>query len=98
MNIESIEKISYPNAELKENMEFDCSTSYGRFNFHFKWFNGRWNVWVTLPDGTKREAGVYPNVVNWTGSPDYGLVFSTALQTIDFESLFMTELYLLKWL
>lgn len=97
MNITALEKIPYPDTELHENFEFECSTSYGTFLFHFKWLNERWNLWITLPDGTKREAGVYPNVINWTGASDFGLVFRTSLQEISYDLLFLTELYVIKW-
>lgn len=58
----------------------------------------RWNCWVTLPDGSVRQAGVEPNVVSWTGYDDYGLVFQTSLPAIDFNSLFLTEMVLITWL
>lgn len=97
MTAEAIVQIPYPSAELAENIEFSSTTDYGKFTFNFKYFNDRWNLWVTLPDGSKRQAGVNPNVINWSGSSDYGLVFKSALQTIGYSELFETELYLLKW-
>ena len=96
-NIIAAEALNFPDIDLVENFQFDCTTSYGNFNFLFKWMNGRWNSWVTLPDGTIRQAGVYPNVISWTGHTDYGIVFVTDLTAIDYSSLFLTELKLLKW-
>lgn len=95
--IKQIELIPFPNVDIQENFKFDCVTSGGNFTFLFKWLNDRWNVWVTLPDGNVREAGVCPNIRNWTGHNDYGLYFKTSLPTIDFSSLFLTELYLITW-
>lgn len=97
MKAEAIEKIPFPKSELSENFEFSCSTSYGKFTFNFKWFNDRWNLWVTLPDGERRQAGVNPNVVNWSGNSLYGLLFKSALPEISYDTLFVSELYLIKW-
>lgn len=93
-----VELVTFPNVELQDNIKFDAVAEAGTFTFHFKWFNGRWNLWVTLPDGTIREAGVIPNILNWTGSQDYGLCFKTNLSEIDFSSLKLTEILIITWL
>lgn len=95
--IKQVENVSFPDADTQENFEFEALCESGTFTFHFKWINESWSVWVTLPDGTVRQAGVYSNVINWTGNSDYGLVFVTELETIDFNSLFSTSLYLITW-
>lgn len=95
---QKIELVSFPSAEPTENFEFSCTADSGTFLFHFKWLNNRWNLWVTLPDGSIRQAGVGPGLVSWTGYNDYGIYFKTELQVIDFNSLFLTELYLITWL
>lgn len=92
------ERVPFPSGELAENFTFSCSAIGGNFTFQFKWLNDRWNVWVTLPDGEVRQAGVLPGVVSWSECKNYGLVFETALETIDYSSLFLTELYILTWL
>jgi len=97
MKAEAIEKIPFPQMELQENFTFSCSTSYGKFTFNFKWFNNRWNLWVTLPDGERRQAGTNPNVMNWTGNSNYGLLIKSALPAIDYDTLLMAEIYLVKW-
>lgn len=97
-DIKTVEKVTFPDIELVENFEFTVVSENGNFIFHFQWFANRWNLWVTLPDGKKKQASVYPNVISWTGNPNYGIVFYTSLQEIDFNSLFMTELYIIKWL
>lgn len=89
--------VNWPTDEVQENFEFDVIESSGTFKFLFKWMNDRWNCWVTLPDGSTREAGVYPNVVSWSGFLDYGIIFKTDLTKINYKSLLMTKLYILKW-
>lgn len=96
--IKQVEQIEFPETEPRENFEFECVATSGTFTFHFKWINNSWSVWVTLPDGSVRQAGVYPNVINWTGYSDYGLVFITDLEQIDYSSLFNTSLQLITWL
>ena len=96
--ISKTELVPFPSEDPQENFEFSCTADVGSFTFHFKWLNGRWNCWVTLPDGSVRQAGVEPNVVSWTGYDDYGLVFQTSLPAIDFNSLFLTEMVLITWL
>lgn len=97
-NARQIEKIIWPEFEVTENFEFDVMSSNGNFNLHFKWLNDRWNLWVTLPDGEVRQAGVYPGVISWTGFPDYGLIFkSNDINSINFSSLFLTEAYIITW-
>lgn len=97
-NVDYSQKIPWPSMESPvENFTFDCVCTPGTLTFHFKWLNDRWNLWVTLPDGSIREAGVQPNVVSWSGHTDYGIYFISSLETIDFDSLFLTELYLIVW-
>ena len=97
-DIEKTELVPFPSADPAENFEFSCTADAGSFTFRFKWLNDRWNVWVTLPDGSVRQAGTEPNVVSWTGFDDYGLMFKTSLPVIDFNSLFLTEMVLITWL
>lgn len=92
-----IEKIDWPNFELVDNFEFDTISISGNFKFHFRWLNGRWNLWVTIPDGTVREAGVYPGVVSWSGFNDYGLLVKSNLAEIDKSSLTLAEIYIITW-
>ncbi len=96
--IQKTELVPFPSADPAENFEFSCTADAGSFTFSFKWLNDRWNLWVTLPDGEVRQAGVLPGVTSWSESSGYGLVFETSLEQIDFSSLFLTELYILTWL
>lgn len=96
--IDKTELIQFPEGEVTENFTFDCATESGIFSFHFKWLNDRWNLWVTLPDGTIRQAGTVPEVISWSEFDDFGLVFKTDMQTIDYNGLMQTEMYLITWL
>lgn len=91
------ELVNFPTTEIYDNFQFDCIAEGGNFTFHFKWLNDRWNLWVTLPDGSVREAGVEPGVISWTGYSDYGLVFNSEVKKIDRTSLLSTELYIITW-
>ena len=97
-DIKTVTQIKWPTGEISENFQFETVTQYGTFTLLFKWLNNRWNCWVTLPSGDVRQAGVYPNVTSWLGFLDYGLIFYTALQNIQYDELFTTELYLVEWL
>lgn len=91
------ERVPFPSGDITDNFEFSASAQAGVFTFNFKWLNSRWNLWVTLPDGTVRQAGVLPGVVSWSECQNFGLVFETSLPVIDYNSLFLTELYILTW-
>lgn len=95
--IKQKELVPFPSAEVTENFSFSCSASGGVFTFNFKWLNERWNLWVTLPDGSVRQAGVIPGVVSWSECKNYGLLFESSLEEINYSSLFLTELYILTW-
>lgn len=96
--VKTKELVPWPSGEATENFKFSCSAQGGVFDFQFKWINGRWDVWVTLPSGEVRQAGVLPGVTSWSESKNYGLIFETNLPVIDYGSLFLTELYILTWL
>ena len=96
--VNKTELVPFPSSEPQENFIFDCATDAGIFTFHFKWFNDRWNLWVTLPDGSVRQAGTEPGVVSWSEFEDYGLIFITEAERIKFNDLFQTEMYIITWL
>lgn len=95
--IKAVEKIPFPQNTNAENFMFDCMTEKGTFSFHFRFFGGVWQCWVTLPAGIVRQIGVYPNVISGSGNTDVGFVFKTNMPEIGKSSLFFTELYLLTW-
>ena len=92
------ELVPWPNGNLAANFQFDATADAGNFTFHFKWLKGSWKLWVTLPDGEVRQAGVLPEVISWSEFDDYGIVIETDMESIDFNSLFLTELYIITWL
>lgn len=96
--VKVLEKITWPVFDIQENFEFEVLTQSGTFNLHFRWLNNRWNLWVTFPDGSIRQAGVYPGVVSWSGFTDYGFYFQSNNENeIDYSSLLLTEAYLITW-
>lgn len=95
--IDKTYQINYPDTDIQENFTFSTVLEDGVFNFRFRWADGRWHVWVTPPGRQARPAGAEPNVMNWTGYADYGLMFVTDMTTIDFKSLYKTKLVLVKW-
>lgn len=96
-NIKQAYQVSWPNADLEDNFSFSTVHPDGVFQFTFRWFNGRWNGWCTLPSGEVRALGVEPLVASWVGFLDYGIAFDTELPVIDRASLFSTKLYILTW-
>ncbi len=59
------------------NFTFSSNLPPGKFTFRWQWFLNVWNLWVTLPTGEIRQAGVYPNAISWTGFRDYYMQFLT---------------------
>jgi hypothetical protein len=87
--------VPYPTAiDGLFSFDFSAKIPEGRFRFAFKWINEVWNLWVTLPDGSVRRAGVYPGDTSWTGFIDYGIKITTPLKTIGFSNLTNTNLLL----
>jgi len=95
--ITALQEIPFPQIDIQDNFEFDAVCAPGTIHINFKWFSDRWHAWFTLPNGDVREAGVYPNVVTGSGHTDYGCIFVTDLASIDYNSLFLTTLYLITW-
>lgn len=96
--ISSAYQVAWPDTNVLENFYFESVTPDGTFIFEFKWIEERWRCWVTTPEGEVRQIGIYPNALSGEGFLDYGFDLRTDQATIDFNSLFKTELYILKWL
>lgn len=90
-------KVDFPDMDFPDDFSFDTVHPDGVFNFRFAWFNGRWNGWCKIPSGETRSFGVLPNVISWTGFPDYGIALITDLTVIDRNSLPSVELVVLTW-
>ncbi len=65
--------------------------------FTFMFYGERWHLWVTFPDNTRREAGIFPNVTSWTGYTDFGLTIATTLAEIGQNDLQKLTIYLVEW-
>jgi hypothetical protein len=82
---------------------FSTNNALGTFSFVFKWLNPdgtgyRWNGWCTLPSGETRQFGCVPDVIDWTGFADYGIVIDSALPALGLSTLIgNSTLYLLEW-
>lgn len=53
---------------------FTTQNAEGNWTFVFKFGNGVWQGWATLPSGEVRPFGCVPNVFNWSGFLDFGIV------------------------
>ena len=95
--IKAMEAVKFPDGDISDNFSFTVVHPDGVFEFHFRYMNDRWNLWVTLPSGEKRCAGVEPNVTSWVGFLDYGLIFVTDMKEITRNTLTLTTLYILTW-
>jgi len=58
------------------NFSFTATIAAQAWVFNFQWRTDHWTAVVTLPDGTLRESGVIPEVINWSRNTDYNLTFS----------------------
>lgn len=96
-NAKQVCLVKYPETDFSDNFEFDTVHPDGVFNFHFRYFGGKWHGWCTLPSGEIRAFGVLPFVLSWTGFSDYGLYFDTSLQSISRSDLANTSLYIVSW-
>ena len=95
--VKKAEVLPFPEVEPVDNFKYEVVTETGSVTVYFKWLENRWRCWVELPTGETRQAGVFPNVINWTGFTDYGLMFMTNLSTIDYNSLFLCQMVLIQW-
>jgi len=59
--------------------QFSFSTNIlaAAWQFTFRWMDTYWALFVDVPSGTRRPAGVYPNAKSWTGYGDYTVEFVT---------------------
>lgn len=96
--IKSASLVEWPELDIAENFFFECIDPDGTFVFEFRWLDGRWRCWVTVPTGAVREIGIFPGAFSGAGFLDWGFDLRTALAVIDFDNLFQTELYIIKWL
>ena len=75
--------------------EFSASAFGSIFKFVFKFFDSHWNVFVTLGGGEIREAGCFPDTLNWKGFTDYRLAFMSTLASIGINDLASVDMFVL---
>ena len=80
-----------------EAFSFAAAIPDGTFEFLFKWINGAWSCWVTLPSGEIRSAGCIPGVMNWAAFLDFGLIVLSSLTAVGQTELTSTSLVIAKW-
>jgi hypothetical protein len=76
---------------------FATNNQDGAWNFLLEWNGARWNGWATLPSGEVRQFGCIPGVINWTGFPDFGLVWLSSLAAFGQPDIFGASLVLIDW-
>jgi len=95
-SVKAYYQLSLPSTTPGVNFSFIAKVNGQSYTIAMKWTT-IWNVSVTFPDGTIRVAGLFPNVMNWTGYTDFGLVGYTSLSTIGYDDLPSVTLYMVAW-
>jgi hypothetical protein len=97
--IKTIYGINYPQVDLgTESFTFTTNNALGTFVFVFKWLNGKWNGWATLPSGEVKPFGCIPEVIDWTEFTDYGILFDSGIPSLGLSGLVgSSRLYLIEW-
>ena len=80
-----------------KNFKFSTVVSGVSLTFNFAWSGTVWRGWADMPDLSKRPFGINPNATNWTGFPDYGLLFVTPLSLIGLNDWTKVSMYVLVW-
>jgi hypothetical protein len=89
-------KIDLPATTPGLNFSFIAKVAGESITLAFKWTD-KWNITATMTDGSTRFAGLYPNVMNWTGYTDYGLVGYTALESVGYDDLPKVSMFMVAW-
>lgn len=91
--------VNYPSIDpLTVAFSFQSQTPAGNFSFEFRFLGGVWNGWATLPSGEVRPFGCVPDVVDWTGFLDFGIVIVSGLPALGQGDLVASSsLYLIAW-
>lgn len=98
--------VSFPQvANNPFNFNFPLVMPDGTYKFYFSWFpkdpeggsNSGWYFYCILPSGIIRYGRISPNAVNWSASPDVGVVFMSSLQVIGQNDIPNTQMYMLYW-
>jgi hypothetical protein len=97
--IANVYLVNYPQINTgSESFSFESTNALGNFTFTFKWLNGQWNGWCTLPTSEVRQFGCVPDVVDWTGFSDYGIFIDSSLPILGVDNLVgNSTLYVIAW-
>lgn len=85
--------------EVKSNIDqfsFSVPLRTATLEFVFKWIDSIWRAFCYFPDGSVREAGVFPNAMNWEGFSDYKCVFVTDYEAIDKDNIASVSMFLVE--
>ena len=78
---------------------YNVKTPSGNFNLRYRWNteNLTWAVFITMPDGSVRQSGIFPNNVNWTAYPDFGFATLSDQASIGQNDLLNVQHYIIVW-
>jgi len=79
--------------------KFQVKTNDGTFELSYRWDTIRelWLLYVTLPDGTIRQAGIFPNDISWTPWSDFGFYVEANSNGIGQNDLLNVNQYIVVW-
>ncbi len=95
-SVKSYYKIDLPATTPGVNFSLVAKVGGQSITLAFRWTT-IWNITATMPDGSIRFAGLYPNCMNWTGYTDYGLIGNTTLDAIGYDDLPKVSLFMVAW-
>lgn len=97
-NVSNFYQINFPNfdATVTPNITFNSKVGSDLFSFTFR-FNVIWRGWCTMPDGSIRQLGIIPNVLNWSRFQDWSLMFLFSGQSIGQLDLINSTMVVLQW-
>jgi hypothetical protein len=79
------------------NFTFVATISGDQYTVVFKFYQDRWSAWFTFPDGSTRQAGIFPGDFSWTGYDDFGLYIFTPQAVIGQNDLGNISVYMVRW-
>ena len=82
-----------------QSFKVKAQTKEGAFALEFRWnfVTSIWTIFATMPDGSERQAGVFPNCMSWTGCADFGYYVSFNGTAIGLDDLALTQHYIVVW-
>jgi len=100
-SIQTAYRLSMPDVigENPQAFKFQAKTGHGTFGFGYRWDTIReiWLLYVTLPSGVIRQAGIFPNDISWTPWDDFGFYVESNADSIGQNDLNKINQYILVW-